>query len=177
MQCYVTLRNEQLPSFHVSCPTLETLLSSSPTLLFHMSWHQSTFKLPAKPRGCHIVTADVVSALPIDKYEVGVLTLFIKHTSAGLTLNENWDSDVGLDLATALDRMAPEGSDLYRHNDEGPDDMPAHVKATIVGAAVTIPIARGKLALGTWQGIHLVECRNRGGSRTLVGTINGQLYA
>jgi secondary thiamine-phosphate synthase enzyme len=115
-----------------------------------MSWYQKNFALPAKSRGSYLITDTIVRELPaIKDYKVGILHLFIQHTSCALSLNENWDSDVRADMSDALDRIAPDagpkGEALYRHDAEGPDDMPAHVKSALVGASVTIPISNGKL--------------------------------
>lgn len=139
-----------------------------------MSWTQKIFKLEAKSKGCYLVTDEVLHNLPeVKDYKVGLLHLFIQHTSAGLTLNENWDSDVRVDMRDTLDRIVPEG-DQYIHDAEGPDDMPAHVKSTLVGASVTVPIRNGKLATGTWQGIYYCEFRAHKNSRSIVATIQGE---
>jgi secondary thiamine-phosphate synthase enzyme len=139
-----------------------------------MKWIQKQVSLPAKPRGCHLVTREVCEQFPeLAQFRVGILHVFIRHTSASLTINENADSDVRRDLESSLNALAPEDFP-YVHTIEGPDDMPAHVKASLLGASVTIPIADGKLLLGTWQGIYLCEHRNRGGSRSLVLTAWGE---
>jgi secondary thiamine-phosphate synthase enzyme len=130
---------------------------------------QFTLTLPAHPAGFHLVTDAVLRAIP-SLPETGLLTLFIQHTSAGLAINENADASVRRDLHQSFDRLAPEGAG-YEHEDEGPDDMPAHVKSVLVGSSVTIPIAGGKLALGTWQGIYLCEFRAHATPRKLVATI------
>lgn len=120
-----------------------------------------------------MITDEVVENLPeLKKYKVGMINLFIKHTSAALTLNENWDPDVRADMSDALSRIAPEGN-MYRHDDEGADDMPAHVKSSIVGASVDIPIRDGHLATGTWQGVWLCEFRKMRHQRKIVATIHG----
>ena len=139
-----------------------------------MPWHQRQISLPACPRGFHPITRHVVDALPeIAEIETGLLHVFIQHTSASLTINENADPDVPRDMETAFNHIVPE--DLpYIHTIEGPDDMPAHVKATMAGSSVSIPVSGGRLALGTWQGIFLCEHRNRGGSRRLVLTLQGE---
>lgn len=139
-----------------------------------MPWHQRQISLPPFPRGFHLVTRQVVDALPeLAEINVGLLHVFIQHTSASLTINENADPDVQTDLEMAFNHLAPE--DLpYVHTCEGPDDMPAHVKATMAGSSVSIPIAGGRLMLGTWQGIYLCEHRNTGGSRKLVLTMQGE---
>lgn len=133
---------------------------------------QVEFALRGRSRGCHLVTDEVMQHLP-QLPRVGVLHLFVKHTSCGLTLNENFDPDVRLDLSDSLDRIAPESA-LYRHADEGDDDMPAHIKSALVGASLTIPISQGRLNVGTWQGIYLCEFRNAGGCRRVVATIMGE---
>ena len=139
-----------------------------------MAWFQEAFELPAKRRGFHLVTADILAKLPqLEGVRVGLLHLFLQHTSASLSINENADSDVPLDLETSFSSLAPEDFP-YRHTCEGPDDMPAHVKASLLGASLSIPIREGRLALGTWQGIYLCEHRNHGGRRRLIATIWGE---
>lgn len=136
-------------------------------------WHQQTVQLAPRRRGFHLITREIVDACPkIAEYEIGMLDLFIQHTSAGLTLNENADPDVRVDLETAANLLCPESSPFI-HTCEGPDDMPAHVKASLFGANLSIPIGKGRLLLGTWQGIYLCEHRNHGGSRSVVLTIHG----
>jgi len=131
-------------------------------------------ELPAFQRGCHVITRHILESLPeLASYEIGLANFFVQHTSASLTINENASSDVPLDLNDALDRIVPEGHH-YRHLDEGLDDMPAHVKSSLMGASLTIPICAGRLALGTWQGIYLNEHRNQNYGRTLVVTLQGQ---
>ena len=135
---------------------------------------QTSITLKSRPRGFHLITREVVTALPeIGQFDVGLVHVFIQHTSAGLTINENADPDVQVDLETAANQLCPENSPFI-HTCEGPDDMPAHVKASLFGSSVTIPICEGRLALGTWQGIYLCEHRDHGGRRRLVLTINGQ---
>jgi secondary thiamine-phosphate synthase enzyme len=142
-----------------------------------MSWIQRTIELQALPRGFHLVTREVVAALPeMAQLEVGLLHVFIQHTSASLTINENADPDVPTDLESSFAAIAPENFP-YRHTCEGPDDMPAHVKASLLGSSVTIPVAKGALALGTWQGIYLCEHRRRGGRRRLMLTLWGEAKA
>jgi secondary thiamine-phosphate synthase enzyme len=142
-----------------------------------MTWLQRTLHLPAHPRGFHLITRQVVAAVPeLARVEVGVLHVFIQHTSASLTINENADPDVPVDLESTFSALAPEGFP-YRHTCEGPDDMPAHVKAAMLGSSVTIPVAQGSLCLGTWQGIYLCEHRRQGGRRTLVLTLWGETKA
>jgi secondary thiamine-phosphate synthase enzyme len=139
-----------------------------------MPWIQRTIQLQPLPRGFHSITRQVVEALPeLRQIDVGLLHLFVQHTSASLTINENADPDVPADLESTLSAIAPE--DLpYRHTIEGPDDMPAHVKASLVGSSLSIPVARGTLLLGTWQGIYLCEHRRHGGRRRLVLTLWGE---
>ncbi len=131
---------------------------------------QIEIKLPAVRRGCHLVTCEIIRRLP-SLPERGMLNLFVKHTSCGLTINENADPDVRVDLEAILDRMVPERQPYYQHIYEGDDDMPAHAKASLIGCSVTIPITTHRLNLGTWQGIYLCEFRDYGGPRTLVATI------
>jgi secondary thiamine-phosphate synthase enzyme len=140
-----------------------------------MAWHQHTLVLPAYRRGFHLITSHLVEALPeIGQIEIGLLHVFIQHTSASVTINENADADVPLDLEASFNAIAPEDFD-YRHTIEGPDDMPAHVKSSILGSSVSVPIRGGRLQLGTWQGIYLCEHRNRAGGRKLVLTVQGEL--
>ena len=139
-----------------------------------MVWFQRAIQLPAMPRGIHPITRQVVEALPeIAQLRVGLLHVFIRHTSASLTINENADPDVLVDLDRALDRLAPEDFP-YRHQEEGDDDMPGHVKASLLGCALSVPVADGRLCLGTWQGICVCEHRRRGGRRSLVLTLCGE---
>jgi secondary thiamine-phosphate synthase enzyme len=139
-----------------------------------MPWHQHQIRLPAFPRGCHIITEHVERGVPeLAGVRVGLLHVFILHTSASLTINENADPDVPADLARSLDAITPE-SFPYRHTCEGPDDMPAHVKATLTGCSLTVPVEGGRLCLGTWQGIYLCEHRNHGGPRKLMLTLQGE---
>lgn len=139
-----------------------------------MTWHQREIRLPPLSRGFHLVTRQVVEAMPeLSGIRVGLLHVFVRHTSASLSINENADPDVPRDLAMALDRIVPE-TFPYDHVVEGADDMPAHVKAALVGSAVTIPVRDGRLLLGTWQGIILGEHRDRGGPRGLVITLQGE---
>ncbi len=139
-----------------------------------MSWCQRRITLPAHSRGFHLITSHLVEQMPeIRDMRVGLLHVFVLHTSASLTINENADPDVRVDLETAFNRIAPENMPFV-HTLEGPDDMPAHVKASMLGASVTIPIADGHLVLGTWQGVYLCEHRNRGGRRNLVLTLQGE---
>ncbi len=135
---------------------------------------QCCLSISPRDRGFHLITREIADALPeLSQFSVGLLHVFIMHTSAGLTINENADPDVRIDLETATNVICPE-SMPFIHACEGPDDMPAHVKASLFGSSVTIPIRDGRLALGTWQGIYLCEHRDRGGSRNLVLTIQGE---
>lgn len=136
-------------------------------------WRQTTLTLPAKARGFHLITREVTEQLELADIATGLLHLFIQHTSASLTLNENASADVRRDFERFVRRAVPDDSEYFEHTAEGPDDMPAHIKASLFGAALTIPIRQGKLALGTWQGIYLCEHREQGGSRRLVATIMG----
>ena len=139
-----------------------------------MSPVQRVIRLPPFERGFHLVTRQIEAELPeIEGIGVGVLHLFIQHTSAGLTINENADPTVRQDFEAHFDRAVPENAPYYRHTMEGPDDMPAHIKASLVGSSVSVPISGGRLALGTWQGIYLCEFRDRASGRTLVATILG----
>jgi len=137
-------------------------------------WIQRTINLPPQCRGYHLVTDTILRQIPeLKSIRVGLFHLFIQHTSASLTINENADPDVRIDFETAMNHAVPELLP-YVHTFEGPDDMPAHVKASMLGASVSIPITQGKLALGTWQGIYLCEHRNAATSRTLIATIQGE---
>jgi secondary thiamine-phosphate synthase enzyme len=136
-------------------------------------WVQRKLRLAAAPRGFHLVTRQIVEAVPeLKDLSVGMMQVFIQHTSASLTINENADPDVRVDFETAMNHAVPETLP-YVHTLEGPDDMPAHVKASMMGASVTIPIGDGRLQLGTWQGIYLCEHRDHGGSRGVVITLMG----
>ncbi len=137
-------------------------------------WIQRTVRLPPARRGFHLVTDSIVASVPeLDSIRVGWMQVFIQHTSASLTINENADPDVRVDFETAMNHAVPE-SLRYVHTIEGPDDMPAHVKASMMGASVMIPIGEGRLQLGTWQGIYLCEHRNRAGGRNVVITVMGE---
>jgi secondary thiamine-phosphate synthase enzyme len=140
-------------------------------------WMQRQIRLPPVPRGFHLITREVVGAVPeLSKIKVGWLQVFLQHTSASLTINENADPDVRGDFETALNHAVP-ASLPYRHTCEGPDDMPAHVKASLLGCSLMIPIGGGRLQLGTWQGVYLCEHRDRAGGRSLVLTIQGDWEA
>jgi len=135
---------------------------------------QKEIRLKPRARGFHLITDEIVQHLPeLEKINVGLLNILIKHTSAALTLNENADPTVRKDFEAFFNRAVPENLN-YQHDDEGSDDMPAHLKTSLLGASLTIPVARGTLNLGTWQGIYLCEHRNHGGARTLVLTVQGE---
>lgn len=137
-------------------------------------WAQKQIRLPAKRRGFHLITETILGAIPqLGSVKIGWLQLFLRHTSASLTINENADPDVRVDFETAMNHAVPETLD-YVHTIEGPDDMPAHVKASMMGASLTIPVADGRLLLGTWQGIYLGEHRDRAGGRDVVITLMGE---
>jgi secondary thiamine-phosphate synthase enzyme len=148
--------------------------SLPPAIMVASNAHfQRRFRLKAKRRGFHLITQEILQSLPeIEHFSGGLLHLFLLHTSAGLTINENADPDVRVDMETVFNRMVPENQPLT-HTIEGPDDMPAHVKSSLLGCSLTIPISEGRLALGTWQGIYLCEHRNQGGERSFVATVFG----
>jgi secondary thiamine-phosphate synthase enzyme len=138
-------------------------------------WLQREIRLDPYPRGFHLVTRDVLRALPeLRELRAGLLHLFIQHTSASLTLNENASPDVRRDFESWADEAVPEDAPYWTHTDEGPDDMPAHIKASLLGPSLSLPVSGGRLALGTWQGIYLCEHRDRGGSRSLLATLHGE---
>ena len=137
-------------------------------------WVQKEITLPRHSRGFHIITDHIIRELPqIKDISAGLLHVFIKHTSASLTINEDADPTVRIDFESHFNETVPENAPYYRHTLEGSDDMPAHLKSAILGSSVSIPIGGGKLNLGTWQGIYLCEHRDRGGSRRIVLTVNG----
>jgi secondary thiamine-phosphate synthase enzyme len=140
-----------------------------------MFMHQSTVRLKSRTRGFHLVTDEILAALPeLRGLKVGMLHLLLQHTSASLLLNENADPDVRADLETWGNRAIPDGAPYFVHDAEGADDMPAHVKAALFGVSVTIPVRDGRLAVGTWQGIYLGEHRDQGGARAVVATLWGE---
>lgn len=140
-----------------------------------MPWTQRTITLRPRDRGFHLVTHEIMAQIPeLAQYHVGLAHIFILHTSASLAVNENADPEVRVDMESYFNRLAPENAPYYTHTYEGSDDMPAHLKAALLGASVTVPIKDGRLHLGTWQGIYLCEHRNRGGSRRLVITLSGE---
>ena len=139
-------------------------------------WIQKTITLSPKSRGFHIITHDVLENIPeLKDLKTGILHLFIKHTSASLTINENADPTVRTDFESHFNMLAPENQSYYQHTFEGSDDIPAHLKASLLGSSVSIPITDGRLNLGTWQGIYLCEHRNRGSDRKLIVTIQGSV--
>ncbi len=140
-----------------------------------MKIHQQTIKLPERKRGFHLITTEITQAFPeLKELKTGVCHVFIQHTSASLTINENADPTVRKDFEMYFNKAIPENDPGYLHDDEGSDDMPAHLKAALLGNSILIPVTNGKLALGTWQGIYLCEHRNYGGPRKLVITVWGE---
>lgn len=131
---------------------------------------QTNIRLKPYPRGFHLITSEILSQLP-ELPQAGLLNVFIQHTSAGLCINENADPSVRVDFEQIFNKLVPENMPFLTHTLEGPDDMPAHIKAALVGASVSVPITNGRLNLGTWQGIYLCEFRNHGGSRSLIASI------
>lgn len=140
-----------------------------------MAWYQKSIRLPAVSRGFHLITDLIVAQMPeLENIRIGLAHVFIRHTSASLTINEDADPTVRQDFESHFNKMVPENAPYYRHNDEGSDDMPAHLKASLLGSSVTVPITDGKLNLGTWQGIYLCEHRNHASRRWLVITLQGE---
>jgi secondary thiamine-phosphate synthase enzyme len=138
-------------------------------------WVQREVTLRPRPRGFHLVTDEIESALPeLRSVQVGLAHLFIRHTSASLTLNENASPDVRRDFEAHFNEVVPESAPYWTHTLEGPDDMPAHIKASLLGPALSLPVAHGRLALGTWQGVYLCEHRNHGGARSVLVTLFGE---
>ena len=138
-------------------------------------WLQREIRLRARERGFHLVTDEIVRQLPeLARFEVGLAHLFIQHTSASLTINENADPTVRQDFESLFNRLVPQDQPYYRHNYEGSDDLPAHLKSSLLGSTLLLPIRQGELALGTWQGIYLGEHRDQGGSRRLIVTLQGE---
>lgn len=138
-------------------------------------WQQTLITLRARPRGFHLVTDEILTALPeVARCRIGLLHLWLQHSSASLTVNENADGAVRRDFERVFDRLVPQGDVLYEHDDEGPDDLPAHIKASLLGFQLNLPITQGSLALGTWQGIYLGEHRDRGGDRRVLATLQGE---
>lgn len=138
-------------------------------------WLQKEVEISAKSRGFHLITEEILKHLPeLGSFSCGLLHLFIQHTSASLTINENADPTVRLDFEAHFNTFVPERAPYYQHDYEGDDDMPAHLKSSILGASVTIPITNGRLNMGIWQGVYLCEHRNHGGARRLVVTVQGE---
>ncbi|CAM3667427.1 MULTISPECIES: secondary thiamine-phosphate synthase enzyme YjbQ [Pseudoalteromonas] len=139
-----------------------------------MSWTQKQITLKPRKRGFHLVDDEIISQLPeLHDYRIGLLHLFIQHTSASLTINENADPTVRMDMESHFNHFVPQRQSYYRHDYEGDDDMPAHIKSSTLGCEVTIPISEGRLRLGTWQGIYLGEHRDHGGARRVIATLQG----
>lgn len=137
-------------------------------------WFQQTLTLKSRPRGFHLITDEIVSQLPaLSQVQTGLLHLLLQHTSASLTLNENCDPSVHRDMERYFQTAVPDNGH-YEHDDEGPDDMPAHIKSSTLGVSLILPVKQGRLLLGTWQGIWLGEHRNHGGSRRIVATLQGE---
>lgn len=142
-----------------------------------MGWYQKEIVLAAKRRGFHLITREIETALPeLADYQVGLAHVFLKHTSASLAINENADPTVRGDMERHFNQMVPEDAAYFVHTYEGPDDMPAHIKAVLLGSSVTVPISNGRFNLGAWQGIYLCEHRDRGGRRRLVVTLSGERF-
>ncbi len=138
-------------------------------------WYQKEISLQPKKRGYHLITDELLEQLPeIKTVTTGIINIFIKHTSASLTINENYDPTVRTDMENYFNRTVKENEPYYVHTSEGADDMPAHIKSTIIGSSISIPVSNGKLKLGTWQGIYLCEHRNYSGSRRIVLTLSGE---
>jgi len=138
-------------------------------------WHQREVRLRPRPRGFHLVTDEILDAVPeLGELRVGLAHLFLRHTSASLTINENASPDVRHDFAAWFDRAVPDGASYFAHTLEGPDDMPAHIKSSLTGVSLLLPVADGRLALGTWQGVYLCEHRDDGGARSMVVTLWGE---
>ena len=140
-----------------------------------MAWSQTEVEISPKPRGFHLITREIVGQLSdLKSFTVGMAHIFIMHTSASLTLNENASPDVLEDMEAFFNRLVPENAPYFKHTIEGPDDMPAHIKAAMLGSSLMLPITNGTFCLGTWQGIYLCEHRNHGGPRRLVVTLSGE---
>ncbi|NOT11830.1 MAG: YjbQ family protein [Methylococcaceae bacterium] len=140
-------------------------------------WKQKEIVIAAKKRGFHLITHEIISAIPeLGSVKCGLLHLFIKHTSASLTINENADPTVRQDMESHFNKSVPERAPYYQHDYEGDDDMPAHIKNCLLGSSLSIPVTEGSLNLGTWQGIYFCEHRNHSGDRTIVATINGEWW-
>ena len=138
-------------------------------------WLQKSIKLRAKPRGFHLVSDEILQALPeLSTINIGLLHLFLQHTSASLSINENTDRSVRRDMESHFNQLAPENAPYFELTFEGPDDMPAHIKSSLLGCEISLPIGQGRLQLGTWQGIYLGEHRNSASVRTLIATLQGK---
>ncbi len=138
-------------------------------------WIQKEFELKARPRGFHLVTDEILRQVPeLSGLRTGIMHVFLKHTSAALTINENADPSVRVDFESYFNHLVPEDEPYYTHTYEGSDDLPAHFKSSLLGCSLTVPITRGALNMGTWQGVYLCEHRNHGGPRSLVVTIQGE---
>ena len=139
-------------------------------------WQQTLITLRPKPRGFHLVTEELLASLPeLRQYQAGLLHLWLRHTSASLTVNENVDCAVRRDFERFFNRLVPQGEGGFEHDYEGPDDLPAHFKASLLGCQVSLPISEGRLALGTWQGVYLGEHRDQGGARQVLATLHGKV--
>ncbi len=140
-------------------------------------WQQTLITLPPKPRGFHLVTEEILAQLPeLRRYRVGLLHLWLQHTSASLTVNENADPAVRRDFERFFNRLVPQGESGYEHDYEGPDDLPAHFKGSLLGCQLSLPVQDGQLAMGTWQGVYLGEHRDHGSSRRVLATLHGEAY-
>jgi secondary thiamine-phosphate synthase enzyme len=158
--------------FKVSPQILHSVLNF--TILDLMETFQKQITLSPKSRGFHLVTDEILDKIPeLSKIDAGIAHIFIQHTSAGLTINENADPSVRRDFETHFNRMVPEDTSLFEHTLEGPDDMTSHIKSSILGHSISVPVTNGRFNLGTWQGIYLCEHRNHGGSRRIVVTLMG----
>ena len=141
-------------------------------------WVQKEIQLKARPRGFHLVTSEILQEISdLKNFKTGLANIFIKHTSASLTINENADPTVRQDFESHFNHFVPENQPYYQHLDEGSDDLPAHLKSSILGCSINIPVTNGKLSLGVWQGIYLCEHRNYGGNRRIIVTIHGEAYS
>ncbi|MDH4563028.1 secondary thiamine-phosphate synthase enzyme YjbQ [Pseudomonas sp. BN411] len=138
-------------------------------------WQQTLITLRPRPRGFHLVTEEILAALPeLRRYRVGLLHLWLQHTSASLTVNENADPAVRRDFERFFNRLVPQGESGYEHDYEGPDDLPAHFKGSLLGCQLSLPVRDGQLAMGTWQGVYLGEHRDQGGERRVLATLQGE---
>ncbi|WP_044873195.1 secondary thiamine-phosphate synthase enzyme YjbQ [Pseudomonas sp. LFM046] len=139
-------------------------------------WQQTLITLRPRPRGFHLVTEEILAALPeLRRYRVGLLHLWLQHTSASLTVNENADPAVRRDFERFFNRLVPQGESGYEHDYEGPDDLPAHFKGSLLGCQLSLPVRDGQLAIGTWQGVYLGEHRDQGGARRVLATLHGEV--